>query len=53
LLPELHIITGSTGAGKLTGEPDYLPDNIRDHCKNLILQKKYPDKNLEISACLL
>ena len=30
-MPELHIITGSNGAGKSTVGPAYLPSHIADH----------------------
>jgi predicted ABC-type ATPase len=44
-LPELHIITGSNGAGKSTIGSEYLPPHIRDKCTvfdgdKLALQKQ-------------
>ena len=44
-MPELHIITGSNGAGKSTVGPEYLPQHIQNTCTifdgdKLFIQKR-------------
>jgi predicted ABC-type ATPase len=47
-VPELHIITGSNGAGKSTVGRDYLPENIRNHCEIFNGDKVFQDKKREL-----
>lgn len=47
-MPELHIITGSNGAGKSTVGPDYLPGYITKHLQIFNGDKLFQDKQKEL-----
>lgn len=47
-MPELHIITGSNGAGKSTIGPDYLPAHICDKLEIFNGDKLFQDKKREL-----
>jgi predicted ABC-type ATPase len=47
-VPELHIITGSNGAGKSTIGPDYLPDHISKHYTVFDGDKLFLEKRKEL-----
>lgn len=47
-MPELHIITGSNGAGKSTAGPDYLPDYITNNLQIFNGDKLFQDKQKEL-----
>jgi len=47
-VPELHIITGSNGAGKSTVGPDYLPDHILKHYVVFDGDKLFLEKRREL-----
>ncbi len=47
-MPELHIITGSNGAGKSTIGPDYLPDYITKNLQIFNGDKLFQDKQKEL-----
>ena len=47
-MPELHIITGSNGAGKSTVGADYLPLHIQQHCTIFDGDKLFMDKQREL-----
>ncbi len=49
-MPELHIITGSNGAGKSTIGPEYLPHHIRDTCVVFDGDKLALEKTKELLA---
>lgn len=61
-MPELHIITGSNGAGKSSVGPDHLPKHIRETCvvfdgdkltiekKRELLNKKFSRKDAQRMA---
>jgi predicted ABC-type ATPase len=47
-VPELHIITGSNGAGKSTVGPDYLPEHISTHYTVFDGDKLFVQKRKEL-----
>jgi predicted ABC-type ATPase len=47
IIPELHIITGSNGAGKSSIGPEYLPAHIRRHCSVFDGDRLYVEKRKE------
>ncbi len=47
-MPELHIITGSNGAGKSTVGPDYLPGYITKPLQIFNADKLFLDKQKEL-----
>lgn len=47
-MPELHIITGSNGAGKSTIGPDYLPGYITKNLEIFNGDKLFQDKQKEL-----
>lgn len=49
-MPELHVITGSNGAGKSTIGPEYLPQHIRDACVVFDGDKLSLEKTKELFA---
>jgi predicted ABC-type ATPase len=52
-LPELHVITGSNGAGKSSVGSEYLPKHIRAVCKVFDGDKLALDKTKEFFATKL
>lgn len=47
-MPELHIITGSNGAGKSSVGPSYLPKHIRENCTVFDGDKLFMEQRKEL-----
>lgn len=47
-MPELHVITGSNGAGKSSVGPSFLPPHIRDHIQVFDGDKLFSEKQRDL-----